>query len=199
MCHVCNLLVVILANNEAVVPCQNLRFLSTQPAIPLKVRPLPILFASDAFEIDRKMSEIEMSRQQLAGQGWTLKLRALEVPPEQSTFSEDPAEDVALVSNVTGCDCGGVNTLTLTSATVAISSAVTTAVSLVPFTNVVTRAVPFHLMVESRSKWFPLTMSVNDALPTVALVGVTDAIAGVSTQSPQEMQPKPHAITRIGE
>ena len=57
------------------------------------------------------------------------KVKTLEVPPAQSTFTEAVAEDALLVPNMTGCDCGGLKTVTFTSSAVARSWALIFAVS----------------------------------------------------------------------
>ena len=46
------------------------------------------------------------------------------------------------------------------------------------FTNVVVRFAPFHLTVELDMKLLPLTVKTNPAPPAVALVGLSDVIAG---------------------
>ena len=52
-----------------------------------------------------------------------VKVKTLEVPPAQFTFTEAVAEEVLLLPNMTGCDCGGLNTVTFTNAAAAKSSA----------------------------------------------------------------------------
>ena len=53
-----------------------------------------------------------------------MKLKALEVPPAQSAFTEAVAVDAGLPPSMTGCDCGGLKTVTFTTAGAAKSSAV---------------------------------------------------------------------------
>src|SRR5215831_2629017 len=61
--------------------------------------------------------------------GLMAKVKTLEVPPAQSSFTEAVDEDALLVPNMTGCDCGGMKTVTFTSAAVARSSTLTLALS----------------------------------------------------------------------
>jgi hypothetical protein len=61
-------------------------------------------------------------------QGPTTKFVAFEVPPTQSAVIEDVTADVfVFVDNVTGCDCGGLTTVTCATDAAARSSAVTAA------------------------------------------------------------------------
>ena len=58
-----------------------------------------------------------------------------EIPPAQSTFIEGiveedaPLEDDVLLPNMTGCDCGGLKTVTVASTALAKSAAETTVVN----------------------------------------------------------------------
>ena len=65
----------------------------------------------------------------------------------------------------------GLKTVTAAVPAFAISAADTAAVSRVPFTKVVVRAVPFHLTVELLMKFVPLSVSVNAEPPAVAELG----------------------------
>jgi PAS fold len=97
---------------------------------------LPLWMSRTLSDADQLRQRLPMPRMRSASvsadRGWlrtarhglTAKLRTLEVPPAQSTFTEDVAEDVALLPNVTGCDCGGLKTVTFTAAGAARSSAV---------------------------------------------------------------------------
>jgi hypothetical protein len=128
-------------------------------------------------------------------QGLTVKFKALEVPPAQSAFIEAVVvDDAALLPSLTGCDCGGLKTVTFTTAGAAKSAAVIIAFSWWSFTKVVGRVASFQVVTEVRWKWFPLTMSTSSGLPAAALLGAIEPIDGVSIQSPQERDPKLQAI-----
>jgi hypothetical protein len=58
-----------------------------------------------------------------------VKLKAFEVPPAQSAFIEVVAVDVGLLPSMTGCYCGGLKTVTFTTAGAAKSAAVIIAFS----------------------------------------------------------------------
>lgn len=72
----------------------------------------------------------------------------------------------------------GVVTVTSAAPTVAISAAVMAAVSRYGPTYVVARAAPFHSTVELAWKPVPYTVSVNAALPFVALAGLSAVMVG---------------------
>ena len=72
----------------------------------------------------------------------------------------------------------GVETVTVTVPPVAMSAAVIAACKVVPETNVVVRAIPFHCTVEEDTKLEPVTVSVNAAPPAAAELGFKDAIVG---------------------
>src|SRR5439155_13134505 len=74
----------------------------------------------------------------------------------------------------------GVRTVTLAVPAAAMSAAVIAAVSWMVLTKVVGRAAPFHCtVVEPFTNPVPVTVSVNAAPPTVALVGTSAVIVGM--------------------
>jgi hypothetical protein len=72
----------------------------------------------------------------------------------------------------------GVETVTVAVPPDAMSAASIPACKLVPETNVVARAVPFHCTVEEVMKFAPVTVSVNAAPPAVAEFVLKDVIVG---------------------
>src|SRR5512134_2042029 len=86
------------------------------------------------------------------------------------------------IVNVTGDDVPppgvGLTTVTWVVPVLAMSLAGTAAVSWVPLTNVVVRVVPFQCTEEPVTKPVPLTVSVNAAPPTAAVVGDTEVRTG---------------------
>jgi hypothetical protein len=74
----------------------------------------------------------------------------------------------------------GVETVTIAVPPAAMSAAVIAACKLVPETNVVARALPFHCTVEADTKLVPVTVNVNAAPPAVAEFVLKDAIVGAA-------------------
>ena len=72
----------------------------------------------------------------------------------------------------------GLTTVTLAVPAVAMSAAGTEAVSLLAETKVVVSAAPFQLTVAPLRKLLPFTVSLNEAPPAVALLGLIEEIAG---------------------
>jgi hypothetical protein len=72
----------------------------------------------------------------------------------------------------------GLNTVTLDEPGDAISAEGTVVVSVVAFTKVVTRAVPFHSITEVLTKFVPLAVRVNDGPPGLTNVGLSEAKVG---------------------
>jgi len=75
----------------------------------------------------------------------------------------------------------GLNTVTGTVPTEAISAAVIPAWSCVALTYEVTRALPFHCTIEQGRKFPPVTLNANATVPAVALNGEMDAIVGAGS------------------
>jgi len=61
------------------------------------------------------------------------------------------------------------------------------------------RGTPFHLIVELCSKSSPFTITTRSGVPCIMLTGEIEAIDGVSTQSPQDKEPRAKAIARVHE
>lgn len=76
----------------------------------------------------------------------------------------------------------GLKTVTVTLAPVAISAAVTAAVSCVTETKEVVRSAPFHRTTEVPTKLVPLTVSVNASPPAVAEVGLIEVVVGAGLE-----------------
>jgi hypothetical protein len=72
----------------------------------------------------------------------------------------------------------GFTTLTKSRFAVRISAAVIAAVSVVAFTNVVTRGLPFHCTTELLMKLLPVTVNVNPAEPALNEFGEIEVIVG---------------------
>jgi hypothetical protein len=73
----------------------------------------------------------------------------------------------------------GFETVTTAEPAEAMSVVVIAACKLVLETKVVARALPFHTTVEDETKFVPVTVSVNAALPTNAEFGLKDAAVGM--------------------
>jgi len=74
----------------------------------------------------------------------------------------------------------GVTTLIEAVPALAMRAAGTAAVSCVAETNVVVRAVPFHLTVEPETKLLPFTVSVNPGPPAVVQLGLSELTVGTA-------------------
>jgi hypothetical protein len=72
----------------------------------------------------------------------------------------------------------GFTTVTEAVPAVAISAAVTVAVTCVEETNIVLSAVPFHFTVEVELKFVPFTVKVNCGPPAAAHVGLIEVVVG---------------------
>jgi len=98
----------------------------------------------------------------------------------------------------------GLETVTGTLATAAMSAAEMAAWSCVALTYVVVLAAPFHCTPEQGTKFVPVTLSVNAPVPAVTVAGDTAVIAGVDSdpEGPEivneaalELTPKLETVT----
>jgi hypothetical protein len=100
----------------------------------------------------------------------------------------------ATIENVTAPDVPppgvGVNTVTGTVPTAAISVAEITALSCVALTTVVARLIPFHCTTEHGTKPLPVTLRENAPVPAVALAGASDVATGAGSAEPDAVTEK---------
>jgi hypothetical protein len=105
-------------------------------------------------------------------------------PPAKAAFGfRDTAVGTGLATvNVNGPEAPppgvGVETVTMSAAPVAMSDVLIAACKLVLETKVVERAPAFHWTVEEGTKFVPVTVSVNAALPTRAELGLRAETVG---------------------
>jgi hypothetical protein len=140
---------------------------------------------------------------------WTVDLDTKFEPVTVSVKAGMPAIMVLGLSNVSagtgllivkvrGLDVpppgAGVETVTDAVPPIAMSAAVIAACRLVPDTNVVVRALPFHSTVEDEIKFEPETVRVKSGPPANAVLGVralTDGAGFGGVEEPPEPPPQP--------
>ena len=90
-----------------------------------------------------------------------------------------------LIGKLPGLDVllpgGGLKTVTLADPAVAMSLAGMLAVRRVLLTYTVVRSLPFQRTIEPFTKFVPLTVRVNEGLPTMALDGLRPVIVGAGS------------------